>query len=64
MPSVGIDPHSILGPNVCLYDDFEPIKIILSDKAGHIKKDNDVTFCPKKNKAINEAIDKVSKRIQ
>ena len=39
MPGVKIGPNSIVGPNVCLYDDLEPNQIILVNKNSYMKKE-------------------------
>lgn len=52
MPGVRVGPHSIVGPNVCLYNDLGPNKIILQDKSGYVVEDNKMTVSPEKRKEL------------
>ena len=56
MPGVRVGPHSIVGPNVCLYGDLEPNKTILLDKKGFNTKDNEVTVSPEKRKELMQRL--------
>jgi len=42
-PGVKIGPQSIVGPNVDLQDDLEPMKIIFVDKNSYVKKENKIS---------------------
>ena len=41
-PGVKIGPQSMVGPNVDLQDDLEPMKIIFVDKKCYVKKENKI----------------------
>jgi len=58
LPGVKVGPHSVVGPNVCLYEDLEPNKIILINGKGYVVKENKITVSPEKR---NELIKKLMK---
>ena len=43
-PGVKIGPQSLVGPNVDLQDDLEPMKTIYVDKKCYVKKENKINF--------------------
>jgi len=52
LPGVRVGPHSIVGPDVCLYNDLEPNKIILVDEKSYVIKDNEITISPEKRRKL------------
>jgi len=61
LPGVRIGPHSLVGPNVCLYEDLEPNKIILIEEKSYVVKENEITLSPEKRKELMERLIKYEK---
>lgn len=56
MPGVKVGPHSIVGPNVCLYHDLEPNKIIFIDEKNYLIKENKITISSERKKELMERL--------
>ncbi|MEJ2281346.1 MAG: sugar phosphate nucleotidyltransferase [Candidatus Bathyarchaeota archaeon] len=57
-PGVKIGPQSMVGPNVDLQDDLEPMKIIYVDKKCFVKKDNTINISSESKKQLMKKLKK------
>ena len=57
-PGVKIGPQSMVGPNVDLQDDLEPMKIIYVDKKCFVKKDNTINISSESKKKLMKKLKK------
>ncbi|MCJ7613205.1 NDP-sugar synthase [Candidatus Bathyarchaeota archaeon] len=57
-PGVKIGPQSMVGPNVDLQDDLEPMKIIFVDKKCYVKKENRIAVSSESKKQLMKKLKK------
>ncbi len=57
-PGVKIGPQSIVGPNVDLQDDLEPMKIIFVDKNSYVTKENKIAFSSESKQQLMKKLKK------
>jgi UDP-N-acetylglucosamine diphosphorylase/glucosamine-1-phosphate N-acetyltransferase len=57
-PGVKIGPQSIVGPNMDLQDDLEPMKIIFVDKNSYVTKENKIAFSSESKQQLMKKLKK------
>jgi acetyltransferase-like isoleucine patch superfamily enzyme len=58
-PGVKIGPQSMVGPNVDLQDDLEPMKIIYVDNKCYVKKENKLDVSSENKKQFMKKLRKL-----